>query len=223
MLYRNNRNFPVHTFLLLPPFRRQERLYQRRSVRLPVRIKTTFEENAEKTLLYSNKDYAIEVTLITFWKKTLLEVNFSERLSAIQNKQTTRKVILPLLTEYRPSAPNLKTILMIKWHLIENQPMPREIYKDPPLLSYRKGRSLKVERVRAKLIVIIFLSRPIARSRVWPVIIILHSVICRGKAVNPRDFPVVTVRDFTKFCIPPPLFFELEKSREISPTQGQRI
>ena len=131
MLYRNNR-YHSHTFLLLPPFRRQERLYQRRSVRLLI-TKTTFEENAEKTLLYSNKDYAIEVTLITFWKKTLLEVNFSERLSAIQNKQKTRKIILPLLTEYRPSVPNLKTILMIKWHLIENQPMPREIYKDPPL------------------------------------------------------------------------------------------
>ena len=29
-----------------------------------------------------------------------------------------------------------------KWHLIENQPLLREIYKDPSLLSYRKGRSL---------------------------------------------------------------------------------
>ena len=160
MPYRNNRNFPVHAFLLLPPSRRQETIYQRRSARL-LRRKTTFEENAETTLLYSNKDYAIEVTLITFWKKTLSEVNFSERLSALQNKQKTRKNILPLLTKYRPSLPNLKTILMSKWHLIENHPLLREIYKDPPLLSYRKGRSLKDERVRAKLIVMIFLSRPL--------------------------------------------------------------
>ena len=34
----------------------------------------------------------------------------------------------------------LKNILMSKWHLIENQPLLREIYKDPPLLSYRKGK-----------------------------------------------------------------------------------
>jgi len=70
---------------------------------------------------------------------------------ALQNKQKVRKRILLFVTEYRPSVPNLKTILMSKWHLIQNQPLLREIYKDPPLLSYRKGRSLKNILVRAKL------------------------------------------------------------------------
>jgi len=64
-------------------------------------------------------------------------------MSFLQNKQKTRKRILPFVTEYRPSVPNLKNILMSKWHLIQNQPLLREIYKDPPLLSCRKGRSLK--------------------------------------------------------------------------------
>ena len=43
---------------------------------------------------------------------------------------------------------------MSKCHLIENQPLLREIYiyKDPPLLSYRKERSLENVLVRAKLI-----------------------------------------------------------------------
>ena len=36
-----------------------------------------------------------------------------------------------------------------------------------------------------------------------------------GKAVNPRDIPVVTVHDFTKFRIPPTLSFELEKISQI--------
>ena len=40
--------------------------------------------------------------------KTLSEVNFSERMSALQNKQKTRKNILPFVTEYRPSVPDLK-------------------------------------------------------------------------------------------------------------------
>ena len=84
-------------------------------------------------------------------KNTISEIKFSERMSALQNKQKTRKRILPFVTEYRPSVPNLKNILMSKWHLIENQPLLREIYKDPPLLSYRKGRSLKGVLVRAKL------------------------------------------------------------------------
>ena len=44
-----------------------------------------------------------------------------------------------------------------------------------------------------------------------------------GKAANPHVISVVTVRDFTKFRIPPPLSFELEKSWEFSTTLGQRI
>ena len=84
-------------------------------------------------------------------EKILSEVKFSERSSALQNKEKTHKRILPFVTEYRPSVPNLKNILMAKWHLIKNQPVLREIFKDPPILSYRKGRSLKDILVRAKL------------------------------------------------------------------------
>ena len=75
--------------------------------------------------------------------KTVSDVNFSERMSTLQNKQKKRKNILPLVKKYRPSVLNLKTIQMSKWHLIENQPLLKEIYKDPSLLSYRKRRSLK--------------------------------------------------------------------------------
>ena len=34
---------------------------------------------------------------------------------------------------------------------IQNQPPFREIYKEPPLISYRKGKSLKDMLVKAKL------------------------------------------------------------------------
>ena len=73
-------------------------------------------------------------------------------MSALQNKQKTRKKLLPFVAEYGPSVPNLKNILMSKWHLIENQPLLSEIYKDPPLLSYRKGRSLENVLIRGKLL-----------------------------------------------------------------------
>ena len=53
--------------------------------------------------------------------------------------------------QYNPSVPNLKNILMSKWHLIENQPLLREIYIEPPLVSYRRGKFLKDILVRAKL------------------------------------------------------------------------
>ena len=68
---------------------------------------------------------------------TLSEVNFSQRMSALQNKQKTRKRILPFITKYPPSMPDLKPVLMNKWH--QNQPLLRKIFKNPPLISYRKG------------------------------------------------------------------------------------
>ena len=82
---------------------------------------------------------------------TLSQVNFSQRMSALQNKQKTRKRMLPFVTEYRPSMPDLKHILMSKWHLIQNRPSLRKIFKHPPLISSRKERSLKEVPVRAKL------------------------------------------------------------------------
>ena len=121
--------------------------------------KTTFEENItlfKQRLRYRGyRDNLID--------KTLSEVNFSERMSALQNKQKTRKNILPFVTEYRPSVPNLKTIQMSKWHLIENQPLLREIYKDPSPLSYRKREIFERRTRNSKLAlkVIFFLSRPI--------------------------------------------------------------
>ena len=62
-------------------------------------------------------------------ERILSGVKFSERMSALQNKQKTHKRILPFVTEYRPSVPNLKNILMKKWHLIENQPVLKEIFR----------------------------------------------------------------------------------------------
>ena len=41
-----------------------------------------------------------------------------------------------------------------------------------------------------------------------------------GKAVNPLDIPVVTVCDFTKFQIPLPLSFDLDKISRIVPYPG---
>ena len=94
----------------------------------------------KKTFLYLNKDYALEVIQNNLVNMTLSEVNYTERISALQNKQ--KKYILPFVTECRQSMPNLKQILMNKWHLIQNQPLLREIFKNTPLISHRKGMSL---------------------------------------------------------------------------------
>ena len=74
-------------------------------------------------------------------------------MSALQNKRKTRKRILPVVTEYRPPVHNFKNILISNsiYSVRQNKPLLREIYKEPPLLSYRKGRSLKNALVRAEL------------------------------------------------------------------------
>ena len=67
-------------------------------------LKTTFEEN----ITLFKQRLCFRGYLVFLIDKTLSEVNFSERMSALQNKQKTRKNILPFVTEYRPSVPNVK-------------------------------------------------------------------------------------------------------------------
>ena len=86
-----------------------------------------------------------------FIQNTLSEVNFEDRKLALQQKRGENKRILPFVTQYQPSVPNLKQIIMNKWHLIKKQPLLNEIFKEPPLISHKKRRSLKDILVRAKL------------------------------------------------------------------------
>ena len=88
--------------------------------------------------------------------KTLFEEKIktykTHRSQALQQKQKENKRILPFVTQYHPSVPNLKEILMNKWHFIEKQPKLREIFKEPLLTSHKRGCSLKDIFVRAKLL-----------------------------------------------------------------------
>ena len=109
---------------------------------------TTFEENI-RNFAARLKDRGDPATTV---EKHLSEVKFSERETSLTNKdRTARKRILPFVTQYHPALPNLKEIIMGKWHLIQNQPQLRDIFKEPPLLSYCKGISLKDILVKAKL------------------------------------------------------------------------
>ena len=100
----------------------------------------TFEENMSnfKTRL-QNRDYPARIV-----EKHLSEIKFSDReMSLAQKNKTAPKKILPFVTQYHSALPNLKDTLMGKCHLLENQPQLRVIFKDPPIISYRKGKSLK--------------------------------------------------------------------------------
>ena len=76
--------------------------------------------------------------------KVLAEVKFTNRRSAFQQQPLrVQSGLMPFATQYNPSVSNVKSILMSKWHLIQNRPLLREIYREPPFISYSKGKSLK--------------------------------------------------------------------------------
>ena len=83
--------------------------------------------------------------------KILSQVKFSHRKKALKDNTRVQKEILPFVTQYNPSVPNLKHILMEKWHLIESQPKLKERFKEPPIISYKRGISLRDILFRAKL------------------------------------------------------------------------
>ena len=68
-------------------------------------------------------------------EKNTSEVKFTERKSPLQKNIEVRKKILPFVTTYHPALQNLKNILMSKWHLLQDQPLLREIYNEPPIIS----------------------------------------------------------------------------------------
>ena len=115
-------------------------------------LRTNSSQAAFKTAIKRFKTNLIErgypETLVS---NTLAEITFEERKHALQQKQKAATRILPFVTQYRSSVPNLKHILMQNWHLIQQQPLLRRIFKDPPIVSYRRGRSLKDILVRSKL------------------------------------------------------------------------
>ena len=76
--------------------------------------------------------------------KVLAEVKLTNRISALEQKPLrVQSGLMPFATQYNPSVSNVKSILMSKWHLIQNRPLEREIYREPPFISYSKGKSLK--------------------------------------------------------------------------------
>ena len=74
-------------------------------------------------------------------KKITSEVKFAERKSALLQNNNVWKKILPFVQSYKvtPLLHHPKNNFMSKWHLI--QPLQREIYKKPTLISYILVRS----------------------------------------------------------------------------------
>jgi len=68
---------------------------------------------------------------INFVENVLSELKHEVRKQSLSKKQKEPKWFLPFVTQFHPAVPNLKQILMSKWHLIKRQPLLKEIFESP--------------------------------------------------------------------------------------------
>ena len=94
-----------------------------------------------KNYSVNSQAFVLVVTLIISLEKITSEVKFAERKSALLQNNNVWKKILPFVQSYKVTPPlhHPKNNFMSKWHLI--QPLQREIYKKPTLISYILVRS----------------------------------------------------------------------------------
>ena len=86
---------------------------------------STFEENISNFKIRLI-DRGYPQTMI---KNLLSDIKFTERESALMKHK--EKEILPFVTQYQPSVSTLKEVLMKNWNLMQNQPLLRQIFKEP--------------------------------------------------------------------------------------------
>ena len=126
--------FSIDEFLLVSPTRRHKEFYQGRSIQasenkfLTINFWGKYEKLRETRSL--NRGYPAGVV-----EKHLSEVKFSDRKASLKQNNRNARRILPFVTQCHPALPNLKTLLMRKRHLIQNQPRLRRIFTEPPLIS----------------------------------------------------------------------------------------
>jgi len=114
-------------------------------------LKNGFVKGEALKILRTNSSEATFEENISNFRKHLLDrgyprnlveklptgIKFTGRDSALKQNNRARKEILPFVTHlYQPSVSTIKKALLKKWHLIQNQPLLRQIFKEPPIISY---------------------------------------------------------------------------------------
>ena len=91
---------------------------------------------------------------LTLVQEILTEVKFIDRNEVLCNKTEQTKEILLFVTTYNSynlATPNLKKILMKHWDIIQQQSKSKHIFNQPPIVSYRKEKSLQDILVHVKI------------------------------------------------------------------------
>ena len=77
-------------------------------------------------------------------QRTLSEIQLKNRNLALLQKPQESNRILPFVTQYHPAVTSLKQILMRNRHLIERQPLLKEIYKKQARRVTKEGGQSKI-------------------------------------------------------------------------------
>ena len=120
-------------------------------------LRTLQRRNLANTSHSSNKDHNTGLNM------TLSEDNFSQRMSALQNKQKAGKKKLLFVTEYRPSMPDLKITYSYEQMASYTKPalITKNIQKLFPYLIYKREVFERCIRQSKTLRSLNFLSWPI--------------------------------------------------------------
>ena len=78
-----------------------------------------------------------------WWKRSSRKITSRQENSSSKKKPTTHRKLLPFVTQFQPSLPCTKNKLMDQWHLIQDQPSLRGIFKQPPLSLIETENRLK--------------------------------------------------------------------------------
>ena len=90
---------------------------------------------------------------------------------------SSRDVVEKFIEKANKHHPTIKETFTRKWYLIQQQPLLNRIFKEPPIISYRKGFSLKDTR-ESKNITKARKPNHVFRSRVGLSTILTHSAFC---------------------------------------------
>ncbi|XP_078583735.1 uncharacterized protein LOC144866254 [Branchiostoma floridae x Branchiostoma japonicum] len=74
-----------------------------------------------------------------------------ELLRGQKKKRATPQDRPVLVTTYNPHLPPVNNILRKYWNILQLSPRTRELFKDPPLVAYRRNKNLKDTLVRAQI------------------------------------------------------------------------
>ena len=83
------------------------------------------EQHLKRTFTNSNHVPLLEV-IQKIWSRHSFQSLIHRKGIGATTKHESRKEPLPFVAQYQPSVPNLKNVLMEKWHLVQNQPSLRK-------------------------------------------------------------------------------------------------